>query len=151
MAKIRKATKRDVPRLVDLMRGLTLTTSKAESKGVSTLGEYEKVFEKIQRDPNRTLFVAEHDGEVVGAADLLIAPNLSHRGLPWAVMENVIVDERMRRKGIARELVQHLVNVAKKSGCYKIGLSSDKRRTAAHRLYKSLGFDQYGLSFRIYF
>jgi ribosomal protein S18 acetylase RimI-like enzyme len=151
IVKIREATRRDVPRLVELMKGLTLTMSKAESDGASTIAEYEKVFEHIERDPNRKLFVAEVEREIVGAADLLIAPNLSHRGLPWAIMENVIVDERMRRKGIARELVRHLMNVAKESGCYKIGLSSDKRRAAAHRLYQSLGFDQYGLSFRIYF
>ena len=81
----------------------------------------------------------------------MIVPNLSHRGSPWAVMENVIVDESMRRKGIASAIVEYLVNLAKESGCYKIGLSSSKERPAAHSMYESLGFKQYGLGYRIYF
>ncbi|MBI5116213.1 GNAT family N-acetyltransferase [Candidatus Poribacteria bacterium] len=151
IATIREAEKRDVPAIVEMMKGLIIKTSEAEARGASTLAEYEKVFERIRIDPNHKLFVAEMEGRVVGAADLLLVPNLSHRGLPWALIENVVIDESMRRKGIGRELVKHLIDVAKKSGCYKIGLSSDRKRTAAHRLYESLGFDQYGLSFRMYF
>jgi GNAT superfamily N-acetyltransferase len=66
-------------------------------------------------------------------------------------MENVIVDENMRRKGIAGVMIEHLVELARRSGCYKIGLSSSKKRPAAHAMYESLGFKQYGLGFRIYF
>jgi GNAT superfamily N-acetyltransferase len=148
---IREAAGGDLPRIVELMEALTINTSEAEASGASTLADYEQVFEQIERDPGRHLVVAELDGQVVGAADLIIMPNLSHRATPWAMMENVIVDERMRRRGIARALVTHLVNLARESGCYKIGLSSDRRRTEGHRLYESLGFDQYGLGFRIYF
>ncbi|MBI4832206.1 MAG: GNAT family N-acetyltransferase [Candidatus Lindowbacteria bacterium] len=147
----REAEKRDLAAIIELMKGLTIKTSAAEAQGASTLAEYESIFEQISRDPNHKLYVVETGGRVVGAADLLIVPNLSHRGLPWAIIENVVVDENARRKGIGRELVKHLVKVAKESGCYKIGLTSDRKRTAAHRLYESLGFDQYGLAFRIYF
>ena len=158
---IREARKGDVPRLVELMESLTITTSNVETNGVSTLGvstlgvstlgDYEKIFERIEGAPDHRLIVAEVDGRVVGSAELVIADNLSHRGLPWAVMENVIVEEKMRRKGIARAMVNHLVDLAKERGCYKIGLSSNKERKAAHRMYESLGFKQYGLGFRIYF
>ena len=148
---IRNAEKSDLSRIVELMKALTIMTSKAEAEGASTLADYEKVFGRIERDPNHKLIVAEVDGKVVGTADLLIVPNLSHRGLPWAVMENVIVDESVRRKGVAARMVKYLVEVAKKSGCYKIGLSSSTKRHAAHRMYESLGFKQYGLGYRIYF
>ena len=148
---IREAQKGDLERLVELMKDLAITTSTAEADGASSLGDYEKVFELIERDPNHHLIVAEIDGRIVGSATLLIVPNLSHRGLPWAVMENVIIDESMRRKGIASAMVEHLVELAKRSGCYKIGLSSSKKRPAAHRMYESLGFKQYGLGYRIYF
>jgi len=148
---IRRAEKRDVPRLVELMQALTITTSEAESGGASTLAEFEKVFEDIASDAKHHLLVVEVSGKIVGSGDILIVPNLSHRGLPWAVIENVIVDETMRRQGIAHALVAYMIDLAKRSGCYKIGLSSDKRRSAAHRLYESLGFRQYGLGYRIYF
>jgi GNAT superfamily N-acetyltransferase len=148
---IREARKEDLARLVELMENLTITTSTVEADGASSLADYEKVFELIERDPNHHLIVAEVDGRIVGSADLMIVPNLSHRGTPWAVMENVIVDESMRRKGIASAIVEYLVNLARESGCYKIGLSSSKKRPAAHRMYESLGFKQYGLGYRIYF
>lgn len=148
---IRRAKKADLAEIVGLMKILTLKVSQAESGKAPSLSDYERIFEQIERDPNRRLFVAEVDGRVVGAADLLIMPNLSHNGLPWAWIENVIVAEDLRRKGIARKLVERLVQTARESGCYKIGLSSDRRRAAAHRLYESVGFDQYGLGFRIYF
>jgi GNAT superfamily N-acetyltransferase len=148
---IREAEKSDVPVIVEIMKGLSIRTSAVETKGGAAHEEYERVFEEIRRDPHHRLFVAEAEGRVVGAADLLIVPNLSHRGLPWAIIENVVVDETMRRKGIGRELVKHLVKIAKESGCYNIKLTSDRKRSAAHRLYESLGFEQYGLAFRIYF
>lgn len=148
---IREARRNDLARLVELMEAMTITTSTVEANGASSLADYEGVFELIERDPNHHLIVAEIDGQIVGSADLMIVPNLSHRGSPWAVMENVIVDESMRRKGIASAIVEYLVNLAKKSGCYKIGLSSSKERPAAHSMYESLGFKQYGLGFRIYF
>jgi ribosomal protein S18 acetylase RimI-like enzyme len=148
---IRRAVKGDLSAIVELMKALTLTTSKAESGKAPTAADYEQIFQQIEGDPNRKLFVAEIDGRVVAAADLLIMPNLSHHGSPRAIIENVIVAEKMRRQGIARKLINHLIKTAKENDCYKIGLSSDKRRTAAHRLYESLGFNQYGLGFRIYF
>ena len=149
--KIREAQKSDVPRLVELMESLTITTSNVEANGASTLVEYEEPFRHIHENPDHILIVAELDGRVVGSAELVIAQNRSHRGLPWAVMENVIVEEKERRKGIASAMINHLVDLAKRRGCYKVGLSSNKERTAAHRMYESLGFIQYGLGFRIYF
>jgi GNAT superfamily N-acetyltransferase len=148
---IREARMSDVARLVELMEALTITTSEAETGGASGLPEFEEIFGRIERDPGHKLIVAELDGRVVGSAEMVIADNLSHRGLPWAVMENVIVDKDVRRKGIAAAMVKHLVGLAKESGCYKIGLSSSKERPAAHRMYESLGFKQYGLGYRIYF
>jgi GNAT superfamily N-acetyltransferase len=148
---VRQAAKADLPAIIELMKALTLTTSTAESGRVPQPADFQRIFEQIERDPNRRLFVAEVDGKIVATADLLIAPNLSHRGLPWATLENVVVAENMRQQGVGRKLVEHLIHTARQSGCYKICLSSDKRRTEAHRLYQSLGFDQYGLGFRIYF
>ncbi len=148
---IRPAARPDLPGIIELMKALTLTVSQAESDRNPTSSDYDAIFDRILCDPNRKLFVVEIEGKIVAAADLFIMPNLSHHGLPWALLENVVVAEGMRRQGIGRKLLEYLIKTAKESGCYKIGLSSDRRRTAAHRLYESLGFDQYGLGFRIYF
>jgi len=47
--------------------------------------------------------------------------------------------------------MEYAVARAKEAGCYKIGLSSDKRRKEAHRFYRSLGFKAEAHGFRLYF
>ena len=47
----------------------------------------------IATQPGRHLLVAEVGGKIVGTADLLMVPNLTHSGAPWAVVENVVVDK----------------------------------------------------------
>ncbi|WP_138898373.1 GNAT family N-acetyltransferase, partial [Streptomyces chryseus] len=45
-----------------------------------------------------------------------------------------------RGAGIGRELVGRAVERARARGCALVQLTSDKRRTGAHRFYASLGF-----------
>ena len=82
---------------------------------------------------------------------LLIVPNLSHEGRPWALVENVVVDEQYRRRGIGRLLMNYAVGKAKETGCHKIGLSSDTSRKEAHKFYRSMGFEASAHGFRLYF
>ncbi len=48
------------------------------------------------------LLVAEHDGQVAATCLLLIVPNLTRGGRPFAVIENVVTLARHRRKGLGR-------------------------------------------------
>ena len=48
------------------------------------------------RAQGRTLLVATIDGVVVGTADLLVVQNLTHGCRPWAIVENVVVDDGKR-------------------------------------------------------
>jgi len=82
---------------------------------------------------------------------LLIVPNLSHHGLPWAVVENVVTDRRFQRKGIGRLMMEYAINRAREAGCYKLQLASSKTREDAHRFYESLGFEASAHGFRLYF
>ena len=41
------------------------------------------------------------------------------------------------------------MKLAADAGCYKLALSSNGRRTAAHAFYESLGFARHGLSFAV--
>jgi len=43
------------------------------------------------------------------------------------------------------------MQIAKEKGCYKLTLSSNLRREAAHAFYESLGFTKHGYSFLIEF
>ncbi len=111
----------------------------------------EPLLAEILADPRRELAVAIVDGQLVGTADLLLVPNLTHRGKPWAIVENVIVTTAARRTGVGRGLMKHMIGVARAAGCYKLQLLSGGRRAEAHALYRSLGLDAVAEGFKVYF
>jgi predicted N-acetyltransferase YhbS len=150
MATVRAATKNDIPRILELYRQLSITTAPAEINQKPSLEDYRRVFARISAVPGLELLVAE-EGKVVGSVVLFIAPNLSHNGLPWALVENVIVDQKYRRQGIGKLLMDYAIARAKEAGCYRIGLSSDKTRREAHQFYRALGFTASAHGFRLYF
>jgi len=150
MATIRAATESDIPKVLELYRQLTITTSPAELHASINFDNYKRAFAQIQTFTGYELLVAEEDGEVVGTMVLLIVPNLSHAALPWAVIENMVVDESYRRKGIGKQLMDYAAVRAKEAGCYKVQLLSNKRRGEAHQFYESIGYKATADGFRMY-
>jgi GNAT superfamily N-acetyltransferase len=104
----------------------------------------------ISSQPGRQLLVAETAHKVVGTADLLIVPNLTHGGAPWALVENMVVDAESRGQGVGRAIVDELVRRSELEGCYKVQLLSHKRRSGAHQFYRSVGFEAVAEGFRRY-
>ena len=105
----------------------------------------------IVEDQSRHLWVATDGGKVIGAAELIVVPNLTHCARPWGVVENVIVSAGVRGRGAGTALLERLLEVARAGGCYKVQLHSGKQRVDAHRLYRELGFKAAAEGFKIYF
>ena len=151
MAIVRVAKEEDITSILELYSQLAITTSEVELHQSPSLDDCRRVFAEVCALPGHELLVVEERGEVVGTMVLLIVPNLSHGALPWALVENIIVDARYRRRGLGRLLMDYAIARARGAGCHRIGLSSDKRRQAAHRFYRSLGFQSSAHGFRLYF
>lgn len=151
MANVRLATEEDIPRILELYPELTMHPSQVEMSRSPSPDDVREVFAEICADPRHEFFVAEDGGEVVGTVVLLIVPNLSHRATPWALVENLVVGEKYRRKGYGRMLLEHVITQAKEKGCHRIELCSDLRRKEAHQLYRSIGFEASAYGFRIHF
>ena len=149
--RIRLAEERDVARIVDLYRELTITDSEVEHSRNPSLADYQRIFAEIRSDPRQKLFVLAVRGEVVGTIELLIVPNLSHNGTPFAFLENLIVTEKHRRRGLGRMLLEHAVGLARESGCHMVELCSDIRSKEAHKLYNFMGFEAQAHCFRLFF
>lgn len=107
----------------------------------------QQIFAEFARYPSYRLFVVTNGPVVLGSYALLVMHNLA--GKPLAVVENVVVDSHQQGRGIGRQLMAHAKEQARAAGCYKLALSSNRKRHAAHAFYESLGFDQHGLSFVI--
>lgn len=57
-----------------------------------------------------------------------------------SIVEDVIVDERFRRKGIAQALMSRAIELAREAGAGGVSLTSNPRRGEANLLYQKLGF-----------
>ena len=93
----------------------------------------------IIADPNTHLFVARDDGTVVGSLTLIIFR--SPTGVR-ARIEDVVVAESARGKGIGRLLTDAAIERARTIGAKAIGLTSRPSREAANGLYQAMGFER---------
>jgi ribosomal protein S18 acetylase RimI-like enzyme len=102
---------------------------------------YLQAFEKVERDPNIQLVVAEGEGgEVIGCLQLCILPGLSSQGASRGLIEDVRVAAHCRSRGIGEQLVQWAVAEARSQGCRLVELLTHNTRIDAQRFYKRLGF-----------
>lgn len=142
MDMIRDATSDDLPALVRLLGQLNESVPPAPTE------RHIAAFGAVSADPRQRLLVVERDGAVVGTAALVIVPNLGHDGTPYALVENVVVDEAARGRRHGDALLRYIIDEARAAGCYKVVLTSRKSRTDAHRFYERLGFDATSEGFR---
>jgi ribosomal protein S18 acetylase RimI-like enzyme len=141
---IRRATEADLPAILRIYGQPGLSDGAVLSAEAAA-----KVFRRIETYPDYHLFVATAGDTLVGTFALLIMDNLAHLGAPSAVVEDVCVEEGHRRSGIGRMMMEFAMKRATERGCYKVTLSSNLARASAHAFYRSLGFEQHGLSFRV--
>ena len=119
------------------------------NEDVLSLEAAQKIFAEFSRYPSYRLFVAVEGETIVGSYALLVMHNLAHCGTPSAIVEDVVVATAKQGRGIGRRMMDHARDQARAAACYKLALSSNRARHAAHAFYESLGFDQHGLSFVI--
>jgi len=93
-------------------------------------------------------FSTEVDGKEVARAFLYILFNDLHKK-PFGFLEDVYVNESLRGQGIGTQLLNEIIEEAKRNECYKIVATSRHSRTKVHKLYKHLGFKNQGIEFRL--
>ena len=82
----------------------------------------------------------ESTGQIIGMLTLIV-----YR-VPTGIrarIEDVVVDESMRGRGIAVELVQRALKIAREKGADGVALTSNPKREAANRLYQKVGFKKW--------
>jgi ribosomal protein S18 acetylase RimI-like enzyme len=93
---------------------------------------------RIVGDPGSTLFVARDGQRVVGMLTLITFE------IPTAVrawIEDVVVDEAGRGRGVGAALVQAALERSTERGARTVDLTSRRSREAANRLYLRMGFE----------
>jgi ribosomal protein S18 acetylase RimI-like enzyme len=101
---------------------------------------YFEAFDRITRDSNLQLVVAEDAGRVVGCLQLALLPGLSSQGATRALVEDVRVATDCRSRGIGEQLLQWAIGEARAKGASLIELLTHESRVDAQRFYARLGF-----------
>ena len=100
----------------------------------------EEYIESMLNNENFYLFVAEHEGAIVGMLSLVVVDIPTGRK---AWIEDVVVDSEARGIHIGQTLVERAKAEASSLGATKVYLTSNPSRKAAHALYKKCGFEEY--------
>ena len=96
--------------------------------------------EEIVSSPATRLLVAREDeGAIVGTLTL-VAFRIPTGVGAW--IEDVVVDERARRRGVGEALMNNAIRLAEEIGARHVNLTSRPERETANRLYKRLGFEE---------
>ncbi|MEU9864392.1 GNAT family N-acetyltransferase [Streptomyces sp. NPDC047971] len=134
---LRPATRADLPAVLALLADEEKVVDPAS---VVVTPAYERAFADIEGDPRNEMLVLVDRELVVGCLQATYVPGLGRGGAERALIEAVRVRADRRGGGLGRELMTRAVERARARGCALIQLTSDKRRTEAHRFYASLGF-----------
>jgi GNAT superfamily N-acetyltransferase len=92
--------------------------------------------------------ILEIEGIKVGRISIIYINNDLHEE-PYALIEDLYIEENERKKGYARKLFELAIEEAKKHRTYKIIATSRYSREQVHQFYLRLGFKDYGKEFRL--
>ena len=134
---VRKAVREDLPALTVLLKALFsieedfVFDEEKQHRGISLMLD--------GCGKHRCMLVAEHSGEVVGmcSAQILIS---TAEGAEAAVVEDVVVREDCRGRGIGTALMEAMVQWAETRGISRLQLLADSKNSAAMEFYQSHGW-----------
>ena len=142
---LRRATADDVPVLVTLLTH----DPPGRDRESPELAPYRRAFAAVDADPAQLLLAVTHGPDVVGTAQLTEIPGLSRGGTTRLEVEAGRGRADPRGQGNGAALFAWVVDEARRRGCGLVQLTTDRRRTDAHRFYERLGFTASHVGFKL--
>ncbi len=90
-------------------------------------------------DPASTLVIARDEEQIIGTAMVIVYPTTIRFE---SRIEDVVVDQAARGRGVGEALVRACIEVARTRGAAIVELQSARWRDDANRLYARLGFER---------
>lgn len=104
-----------------------------------------ETYQEIAANESYFLAVAKEEGEILGSALGICCKCLV---VSFLVIEDVIVKEGTRGKGIGRKLMESLDEFSIKNNCAYAILVSSGHLKGAHKFYENVGFTEQVQGFR---
>jgi len=144
--RIRQASVQDSAVIAQLVAQL-IETSGYEGREVSP----EQIEETLRRMADRDtcqVLLAEDEGQVVGLLSLSFRHTLFHRA-PSALIDELVVAQGHRGRGIGRQLMSEAIERCRAAGCSEIEVSTERSNEAAQRFYRQYGFSHEAVLFEL--
>ncbi|HET7207723.1 MAG TPA: GNAT family N-acetyltransferase [Terriglobales bacterium] len=139
MAAIRECRLDDFPHVIELLHQLWPSIE-------LDVDRLRAAFRRGLQGKAQRYLCAEDDGRVLGFCSLTLKNSLWQQGF-LAHIDELVVDESVRGRGIGTELLVAAIEVAKRQNASRIELDSGFHRTSAHRFYEQRGFQNRGYLF----
>ena len=111
---VRTASRSDLPQLLALYPHLD------PADRIPPLDIAERRFDQLQAYRGSAIFVGHADDALVASCTLIVIPNLTRGGQPYALIENVVTHAAFRGRGFGKQILQAAVDAAWQAGCYKV-------------------------------
>jgi len=134
--KIREAGSGDLDRLLKLYIHLTPNNVPFPSAVA------EDIFFRFSRYEGSAILLGEIDDELVSSCTLVVVPNLTRGGTPYALVENVVTHIDHRCQGYGKSVLDAATNHAWDKNCYKVMLMTGSKESATLGFYERAGFKQ---------
>lgn len=148
MLTIRRAEPADLPAIVAMLADDMLGQARETADTAPSAG-YVSAFEQISADPNQYLAVMEDGDEMVGTLQLTFIAGLSRRGALRGQIEAVRIAGSRRGERLGEKLLEWAVDECRARGCAIVQLTTDRRRSDAHRFYDRLGFEPTHIGYKL--
>ncbi|HCW52567.1 MAG TPA: GNAT family N-acetyltransferase [Clostridium sp.] len=125
----------------DLIQLLQLYTQLGDNKVPQKSSKLCDLWDNIINDKNHHIVVYEEDGKIVSSCVCVIIPNLTHEQRSYAFVENVVTDEKYRKRGLATECLNFAKEIAINEKCYKIMLLTGSKKESTLNFYKKAGYN----------
>lgn len=128
---IRAAKIGDEDDIVSLIHQLAESAGEASPLKADYLATY-------WRAPGSRILLAEVDSQIAGLLSYSVRPDLYHAG-DSAYIENLVVADGWRGKGIGSALMKAALAEIEAAGCAEVSIATMPDNDGAQRLYRSLG------------
>jgi GNAT superfamily N-acetyltransferase len=133
---IREIAENELVGLLELYLQLHDNSMPAMEEGLALL------WQQILKDKNHHIIVGVEDERIISSCVLIIVPNLTHQRRPYALIENVITDEKYRNRGYATQIMNFAKEIAVGEHCYKIMLMTGSKKESILNFYEKAGYNR---------
>ena len=91
-------------------------------------------------EPTGMIYIVVIDNKIVGMATIDILNDI-FKNIKYGYVNNVCIDPDYQEQGLSKKLMNKILEYGISNNLEYIMLTSNKKRIAAHGLYKSMGYE----------